>query len=423
MKSTSSALFFASALSLGISFGCGDSGSSAIDARTTPAIDATTGSIDARGPAVDAAPNPACTVVSGTDLELVEVVNGLQSPLLVTAPAGDPRMFIIEQDGFIRIVENGQLVTTPFADLTSVVRATGNEQGLLGLAFHPDYNSNGKFYVYYTARTPQNDAVIAEYTVSGDANIASTTGRILLTIDEPRSNHNGGMLAFGADGHLHAAVGDGGKQGDPDGNAQNLNTHLGKILRLDVDSKTLPYGIPADNPFAAGGGLPEIWAYGLRNPWRFSFDSQTNDIYIGDVGQGAREEISAQPGNAAGVDYGWNVVEGLSCYNAQSCDRTGKVDPVVDYDHSQGRNSITGGFVYRGSCFPDIAGWYFYGDYSGEQIYKFKLAGGVATEQAELFIDPNNQIGGLTSFGQDGFGELYVVSRNGRIFHIAAKAP
>ncbi|MBL4634602.1 MAG: PQQ-dependent sugar dehydrogenase [Kofleriaceae bacterium] len=421
MTSTSCKLFVASALSFGLIAGCSDSGSSAIDARTTPAIDATAGTIDARDNNVpDAAPNPACTMVSGTDLELVEVVNGLSSPLLVTAPSGDPRLFIIEQDGLIRVVENGQLLATPFADLTGVVRASGNEQGLLGLAFHPQYSSNGKFYVYYTARSPANDVVIAEYTVSSDANVASTTGRILLTIDEPRSNHNGGMLAFGADGYLHAAVGDGGKQGDPDGNAQNLNIHLGKILRFDVDSQTQPYGIPADNPFASGGGLPEIWAYGLRNPWRFSFDSKNGDIYIGDVGQGRREEISVQPGANAGIDYGWNTVEGLICYNAQSCDMSGKVAPVVDYDHSQGRNSITGGFVYRGTCFPDIDGWYFYADYTSEQIYKFKYAGGVATEQAELFIDPQNQIGGLTSFGQDGFGELYVVSRNGRIFHIAA---
>lgn len=418
---TRSSLLFASLLSVAsLGLACGNSGSSAIDANTGTPIDAKAGTTDG-GPVADAAPNPACTVVSGTDLELVEVVRGFESPLLLTAPIGDSRKFIIEQSGSIHILQNGQLLPTPFLDIQSIVRESGNEQGLLGLTFHPQYSSNGKFYVYYTAVSPQDDATIAEYTVSGNADVANPTGRVLLRIPEPRQNHNGGMLAFGADGYLHISVGDGGKQGDPDGNAQNLNTHLGKILRIDVDSATKPYGIPADNPYAAGGGLAEIWAHGLRNPWRFSFDSKTNDIYIGDVGQVNREEINVQPGATAGVDYGWNVVEGTECYQAQSCDRTGKVEPAVDYPHSQGRNSITGGFVYRGTCYPDIDGWYFYGDYSGEQIYKFEYAGGVATEQAELNLDPQNQISGLTAFGQDGFGELYVLSRNGRIFHIAVK--
>ncbi len=413
MKTTTQFSLLASlALSI-VPMGCGSDGSSAIDAQVAPTIDAAIP--DAAPP--DAAINPRCEIKSGEDVALVEVATGLRSPLLVTAPQGDPRLFIIEQDGIIRIVEDGNVNATPFLDIRSIIASVGNEQGLLGLAFHPEYATNGKFYVYYTARSPADDVVVAEYTVSDDADLANATGRILLTIDEPRRNHNGGMIAFGPAGYLTIAVGDGGKQGDPDGNAQNLNIHLGKLLRIDVDSKTLPYGIPADNPFASGGGLPEIWAYGLRNPWRFSFDSQTGDIYIGDVGQGSREEINVQPGNAAGVNYGWKIMEGIECFNSPNCDRTGLTLPVTDYPHTQGRVSITGGYVYRGTCSPDIAGWYFFADFASQQIYTFEYDG-TAANLTELFLDPTNQIGGITSFGQDGFGELYVVSRNGRIFQI-----
>ena len=411
----STILFIGLAGSIWAAGACGSDAKPDPDAEPIPVFDA---AIDDAGQVLH------CDPVSGTDLKLQEITRGLVDPLYLTAPAGDARLFVIEQPGRIRVIEDNTLLVPPFLDITDIVRDTGDEQGLLGLAFHPDYASNGKFYVNYTASSPSGDTVVAEYTVSSNANVANSTGKILLTFDQPESNHNGGMIEFGQDGYLYIGTGDGGGADDqhgPDGNGQNLNTLLGKMLRIDVESD--PYGIPAGNPFAAGGGLPEIWAYGLRNPWRFSFDSLTSDIYIADVGQNELEEVNVQSGTAAGVNYGWKIMEGTECFQAASCDTNGLVLPVHEYPHTQGRQSITGGYVYRGTCLPDLVGRYFFGDYAGEQIYTFEYSGGSISNLQDITdsIDPNSDIAGLTSFGTDGYGELFVVSRDGKVFKIVAK--
>ncbi len=409
---------------------CGDDGAPAVatDASATDAV--VNAQIDASLPVIDAAVAQFCTPTSGTNLALQEIVSGLSDPLFLDAPSGDPRLFVIEQPGRIVLIKDEVLQPTAFLDIQNLVRSTGNEQGLLGLAFHPDFSTNGRFFVNYTASSPAGATVVAEYTAAGDADVANATGTILLTINQPESNHNGGMLAFGADGYLYIGSGDGGGGGDQHGtigNGQDLNTNLGKLLRIDIDSGD-PYAIPTDNPYAGGGGSPEIWAYGLRNPWRFSFDSMTGEVYIADVGQGpdnppGQEEVSVQAGNAANVNYGWRIVEGTQCFNPiAACNMTAKAAPVHTYPHSQGRRSITGGYVYRGACLPDIQGRYFFGDYIGTQIYSFEHAGGAITnlQDLESMLDPGGNINRLTSFGEDGFGELYVISRNGRVFRIVA---
>lgn len=403
---------------------CGDDGGS------TPAIDAMPNAqIDASDvPVIDAGVAAFCTPTSGTNLALQEIATGFNEPLFLDAPEGDTRLFVVEQPGRIMLIKDAEVLPTPFLDIENIVNSGGNEQGLLGLAFHPDFATNGRFFVNYIATSPSGDTVVAEYTATGGADVANATGKILLTIDQPQGNHNGGMLAFGADGYLYIGSGDGGSGGDPDGNGQNLNSNLGKLLRIDIDSGD-PYAIPSDNPYAVSGGSPEIWSYGLRNPWRFSFDSMTGEVYIADVGQGggpfpaALEEVNVQPGTAANVNYGWRVVEGTQCFIPTSgCDTSGKIAPVHTYPHDQGRQSITGGYVYRGSCLPDIDGWYFFGDYSGTQIYSFEHSGGAITNLQDQTpaLDPGGAINRLTSFGEDGFGELYVVSRNGRIFRLVA---
>ncbi len=367
-----------------------------------------------------------CVPVSGTEIKLQEYARDLVDPLYLTAPTGDERLFVIEQPGRIRLIEDNVLVGGSFLDITDIVRDTGNEQGLLGMAFHPDYANNGRFFVYYTASEPRNDTVVAGNTVSDNANVANPEGEILLTIDQPASNHNGGMLDFGPDGYLYIATGDGGgandEHGGPEGNGQNTNTLLGKLLRIDVDSGT-PYGIPSDNPFASGGGEAEIWAYGLRNPWRFSFDSETGDIYTADVGQDEFEEVNVQPPTAAGVNYGWKIMEGNDCFQAAKCDTSGLTLPVHEYPHTEGRQSITGGYVYRGTCLPDLQGKYFFGDFAGEQVYTFEYAAGAISNFQEITetLDPESHIAGLTSFGQDSFGELYVISRDGKIYKIVPR--
>lgn len=382
--------------------------------------------IDARPPGADAAV-ATCTPASGTALDLELVAEGLERPVLVTAPPGDKRLFIVEQPGRIRIVKDGALLPTPFLDIDPAVRDTGNEQGLLGLAFHPDFATNGRFYVDYIAQDPQADSVVAEYRVTGaNPDIADdSTEQRLMVIDQPASNHNGGMLEFGADGFLYISLGDGGSQHDPDGNGQNTKTWLGSILRIDVDTGS-PYGIPAGNPFAnSANGIddprPEIWAWGLRNPWRFSFDRQTDYIYIGDVGQDAWEEINIG-GTGAGINYGWRVMEGDQCFMAATCDQAGLAGPIVAYSHGGGRCSVTGGYVYRGSCIPGIQGWYFYGDACTDQIWKIEYPGNNTPVDLSAELG-TGVIESLSSFGQDATGELYVTSLlNGRVFKIVPAA-
>jgi hypothetical protein len=345
---------------------------------------------------------------------LVPVLAGLASPVYVTnAHDGSNRLFIIEQPGRIRVLQPNASAATVFLDITSRV-LSGGEQGLLGLAFHPQFSTNGRFYVDYTRR-PDGATVIAEYTVSADANVALTTERTLLIIPQPFANHNGGMIEFGPDGYLYIGMGDGGSANDPGNRAQNLNELLGKILRIDVDHSngSQPYSSPADNPFVGATGRDEIYAYGLRNPWRFSFDRSTGELYVGDVGQGAREEIDIVE---RGRNYGWRIMEGSICTNLDSalCSVVQVALPIAEYGHTGGRCSITGGYVYRGTRGSLPSGAYLYGDYCTGEI--FMLNGGAST----LLMDTTLSI---TSFGEDEAGEIYVVSQGGTVYRLGDAAP
>jgi hypothetical protein len=341
-------------------------------------------------------------------LAAVEVVNGLNRPVHLTAPVGDARLFVVEQPGRIRIVQDGQLLPTPFLDIDSIVRSTGNEQGLFSLAFHPQYAANGLFYVNFT--NENGDTRVARYTVTGNANVADPGSRkVILAIDQPFGNHNGGQIAFGPDGMLYVGMGDGGSGGDPLGHGQNLNTLLGALLRIDVDGGD-PYAVPGDNPFG-----DEIWGFGLRNPWRFSFDAPSAMIYIGDVGQNAWEEVNVAPANSAARNYGWNVMEGNGCFGGGSCNQTGMTLPVIVYPTGSEGCSVIGGYVYRGAALPDIIGHYFYSDWCNGWLRSFKYVGGAVTEQTEWNV---GDIGNVLSFGVDGNGELYILSQNGRVYRL-----
>jgi glucose/arabinose dehydrogenase len=353
-----------------------------------------------------------------------EIAGGLNNPVLITnAGDGSGRIFVLERAGRIRIIKNGVLLTTPYLDIQASVKSTGGEQGLLALAFHPSYETNGKFYVVYTAPrdgdAEGSNLVLERFSVSsGDPDQATLTGRsVLLTIGHPTySNHNGGTLAFGHDGFLYWSTGDGGGAGDPNNNAQNLNRRLGKILRIDVNSGA-PYAIPPGNPFYSSTNVhikKEIWAYGLRNPWRISFDRLTHNLYIADVGQGQREEIDFQPANSlGGQNYGWSVMEGSLCYNPSSdCDQSGKKLPVTEYDHSLGC-SVTGGYVYRGTNFPSLYGYYFYGDYCSGRLFSLKKD--VSWVSVPL-VDTAYKI---STFGEDEQREIYLADyATGKLYNI-----
>ena len=356
-------------------------------------------------------------VQSGMGLETV--VEGLDFPVWLTSPPGDPRLFVVEKGGRVVIVANGSLTPTPFLDLRGQV-STGNEQGLLSLAFHPDYAANGRFFVNLT--DPAGDTRVIELRVSaGDPDRADPgSARVVLAVDQPFSNHNGGLVLFGPDGMLYIGTGDGGSGGDPRGNGQDLGTLLGKLLRIDVDGGD-PYAIPSDNPFVdTPGARPEVWAYGLRNPWRFSFDRETGDLYIADVGQNRIEEVNAVRGAGAGLNYGWNVMEGTRCFEpSEGCDRSGLTLPVTEFDHGDGC-SVTGGFVYRGSAIPDLRGRYLYSDYCSGFVRSFRLAGGRADDQRRLpELEPSDNA--VTSFGQDADSEIYLLTAGGSVHRIVAR--
>jgi glucose/arabinose dehydrogenase len=343
-------------------------------------------------------------------IALETVAAGLTRPLQLTAPPGDDRLFIVEQPGRIRIVKDGALLPTPYLDIRAEVQSSGNEQGLLGFAFHPDYASNGLVYVSYTFG--DGDSRVERYTVSTDLDRADPTSALtILEVEQPASNHNGGLVMFAPDGMLYVGLGDGGGGGDQFGNAQELGTWLGAILRIDVDGGD-PYAVPADNPFVGqAGARPEIWAYGLRNPWRFAFDRSTETLFIADVGQSSYEEVNAAPASAGGLNYGWNVMEGTHCFGGDSCDQTGLTLPVLEYDHSQGC-SVTGGFVYRGAAIPDLQGHYLYSDFCSGFLRSFRLVGGEAVEPRSW---PVGDLGSVFSFGEDASGELYVLTGDGRV--------
>jgi len=335
------------------------------------------------------------------------ISSGLSAPVFLTQPLDDGRIFVVEQAGRIRIIKNGALQTTPFLDLTSRV-LSGGERGLLSVAFHPQYATNHYFYVYFTTQT-NGDIRVERFTTTANPDVAdpATTKLIITTAHSQQANHNGGLLAFGPDGMLYAGFGDGGGGGDPFHTGQDQNALLGSLLRLDVSGD--PYTIPPSNPFAGQAGKRgEIWAKGLRNPWRYAFDAPTGLLYIADVGQGLREEVDVMPATQAGVNYGWSVMEGMICYNATTCTQTGLTLPVLDYTHASSACSITGGYVYRGSAIPAIHGHYFYSDYCAGFLKSFRYENGVAVDQKDWGITMSS----VASFGVDFAGELYVMSGN-----------
>jgi cysteine-rich repeat protein len=358
--------------------------------------------------------------VSGTSIRAQLVASGFSNPLYVTAPPRDhTRIFVVEQTGRIKIVKFGTVLATPFLNLSGQISA-GGERGLLGLAFHPSYADNGQLFVNYT--NPSGNTVVSRFQVSANPDVANAASEtVLLQITQPFSNHNGGQLMFGPDGYLYIFTGDGGSGGDPMGNGQNVNTLLGKILRIDVDGGT-PYAIPPANPFVGAPGLDEIFAYGLRNPWRNSFDRLNGDLYVADVGQGSREEINYRPAAMlGGENYGWNIMEGSACFNPPSgCSMSGLILPIHEYTHSQGC-SITGGYVYRGCKMPDLRGTYFYGDYCTAFVRTFEVVSGVATNHQDVTAQLESSgvdINSLTSFGEDARGELYITDQGGEVFKI-----
>ena len=366
-----------------------------------------------------ASPSPSPGPPPPLVLATTSVVSGLNSPVDLQNPNdGSGRLFVVEQPGTIRIVTNNSLLPAPFLDIHTQVDF-GGEKGLLGLAFHPNYSQNRRFFVNYDrVVSGQMQTVISEFKASSsNANQADPASeRILLTVDQPFPNHKGGQLAFGPDGFLYIGLGDGGSAGDPLGNAQSLQTLLGKMLRIDVDhtSPGLPYAIPADNPFLNGTDRGEIWAYGLRNPWRFSFDVPTGRLFAGDVGQDKFEEIDILQ---KGGNFGWNIMEGLHCFKpATGCNMTGLILPIVEYDHSEG-DAVIGGYVYRGSAIPQLVGTYLLSDFQTGTIWGLTENPPGTWTRNQLLATGKN----ISSFGRDGAGELYVLDYNGTLLRIVAQ--
>ena len=349
-------------------------------------------------------------------LALTPIAQGLELPVHLThAGDGSGRLFVVELTGRIRRVVDGQVDPMPFLDISDRTTCCG-ERGLLSVAFPPGYADKGYFYVDYTA-TEGSTLVsrISRFHLTGDPDVADPDSEeILLTIEQPFANHNGGQLAFGPDGFLYVSTGDGGSGGDPHGNGQNPGVLLGKILRLDVESGAFPYAIPADNPFVGmPGHREEIWALGLRNPWRMSFDRATGDLYLGDVGQNTWEEIDFQPAaSGGGENYGWRLMEGNHCFEASSCDMTGLVLPVAEYDHGLGC-SVTGGTVWRDAATPDLAGIYYYADFCSGRIWGSRRSG-TAWQGRLLRHSPFN----VSSFGEDEAGGVYVVDLGGTLHRL-----
>ena len=340
-------------------------------------------------------------------IALAPVARGLDSPLFVTqAPGETGTLYVLEQPGRMRVIRGTRLEPLPFLDIRPRVKS-GGEQGLLGLAFHPRFATNGRLFLNYT-REPDGATVVSEFIARG-GKADPRSERMLLTVAQPWANHNGGMLAFGPDGFLYIALGDGGLAADPGNRAQDRNELLGKILRIDVD-RGRPYGIPADNSFARGSGRPEIFALGLRNPWRFSFDRATGELWAADVGQDAREEVNRI---TRGGNYGWRVMEGSRCFLPPvGCERRRYIAPVAEYPHADGRCSITGGYVYRGRAIPAIKGKYLFGDFCTGEVMTTDDGGGV-----RVLLDTDAKI---SSFGEDADGEIYLTDLAGTVYRIVS---
>jgi glucose/arabinose dehydrogenase len=362
-------------------------------------------------------------LASPTDahIHLRLLASGLSKPVFATsARDGTGRIFIVEQTGKIKVLKDGVVRSTPFLNLTSQV-SRGGEQGLLGLAFHPNFATNRKLYVNFTNLA--GDTIIREYRASStNPNVVATsTARRILKIDQPYANHNGGMLAFGPDGYLYIGMGDGGGAGDPGNRAQNKGSLLGKLLRINVNGTTATraYRIPSSNPYVGVPGANEIWQLGLRNPWRFSFDRATGNLWIGDVGQGQYEEVDravrTSSGAGRGVNWGWRVLEGTHCYSPSTgCNTAGKTLPLLDYDHGNGRCAVTGGYVYRGSAIPVLRGGYVFADYCSGEIWVVP-AGAAAPASKVRLLDTNLLV---SSFGENARAELLVTDLNGRLYRI-----
>jgi glucose/arabinose dehydrogenase len=342
------------------------------------------------------------------------VVTGLSSPVQMVDPGDDSgRFFVAQQSGQVVIVQDGA-VTGNLLDISGQI-STGSEQGLLSIALHPEFSKNGRLYIDYT--DVNGNTQIEEWALSADdQNVADpASAKTILTVEQPYPNHNGGLLMFGPDGYLYIGLGDGGSQGDPNGNGQNLGVLLGKILRIDIDHTDgdLPYAIPTDNPFIdRDDARSEIWAYGLRNPWRFSFDRETGDLYIGDVGQSEIEEADFQPAGDGGLNFGWNAMEGSQCYSAADCDQSAYSLPFFEYTHSSGAGcSISGGYVYRGDAIEGLKGAYLAGDYCTGYLWAVNPETGAATDALETGLS-------ISSFAEDAAGELYIVDLNGGIYKL-----
>ena len=356
------------------------------------------------------------TDIGGAEGDALALINAFPNlsfnqPLDLQSPNDDTdRIFVVEKRGRIVVFENEASTTsnTDFLTLSNI--STTSEQGLLGLAFHPNYRNNGHFYVFYTPTTTL--AVVSRFTVSDDNNVADAGSEVvLLEIPQPQTNHNGGQLSFGPDGYLYVAVGDGGGAGDPDNNAQNRSNLLGSILRIDIDNQGngLNYAIPSNNPFANETSVrPEIYAYGLRNPWRMSFDIQDGSLWTADVGQGTREEINTI---VSGGNYGWKILEGTTCFSGD-CATSELEAPVFEYGHDNGDRSITGGFVYRGTALPSLVRKYVYGDFVSGRVWALDSA----STANELLLEPRLSI---SSFGTDNANELYVCDFGGTIYKLA----
>jgi len=385
---------------------------------TTPAPPAT---------AATAAPGPTDTTPSSTvastttsttsvplvpldelELEFVAIATGFGQPVLVTTAPNDDRLFVVDQPGVIWLLDGDEPVE--FLDIQDQVAFRG-ERGLLGLTFHPDYERNGRFFVNYINNS--GDTVVAEFLAEGDvADVESR--RLIIKVEQPASNHNGGMIGFGPDGYLWIGTGDGGGANDQFDQARRADTLLGALLRLDVDSGGR-YAIPPSNPYADGvGGAPEVWATGLRNPWRWSFDGDR--IIIGDVGQNQIEEIDVAPVSVAGLDYGWSNMEGSTCFRTSDCETAGQVLPAIEYSHSDGC-SVTGGYVYRGSAIPELAGHYFYGDYCNGWVRSAVIEDNGTVGEIYPWFGART-LGSLTSFGVDGDGELYATTADGTVWKL-----
>ena len=382
----------------------------------------------ATAPAASVTPSPAASAgtsgsfdPSGVTVDVAVAVNGFDSPLdVANAGDGSGRLFVVEQAGRIRLVKRGALVERPFLDITARI-ASGGERGLLGLAFHPDFPTDPRFFVNYTDR--DGNTVVSQFTVSGaDPDVGDPDSEVVLMhIAQPFANHNGGAVVFGPDGMLYIATGDGGSGGDPQGNGQRLDTHLGKILRIDVNvaaGSSTTYQVPADNPFATtAGAKPEIWFYGLRNPWRIRFDRETGDLWIGDVGQNAWEEIDVARAGQKGLDYGWNIMEATHCFNPSSgCDQTGLTLPVAEYDHDLGC-AVIGGVVVRDPSQGRLNGGYLFGDACSDNLWLMDPAG-EQLRQATLVVKMGRT---LSSIGEAEDGSVYATSLgSGELLRISA---